>query len=536
MVMTSVFSSWLVLFSASLAAIPKAQTAKNEFVFNNRGEPETIDPAKATGVPDNTIVVQLFEGLLAKKADWVTLIPGHAEAMPKVSTDGKVYTFRLRENLKWSDGSAITSQDYVYSWMRAIHPNTLAQYAFWLTDNIVGAMDYFKNPSEENAKKVGIVALDPRTLQVTLNKPLGYFKAIVAESIFFPVKKSVVEKFGDGWTRPGNLVSAGPYKLLEWKVQDRIVLVKDPHYYDAAKVTMDKVVALPLEDRQTALNLFRQGKLDWTGHNGFPNSLVPVIAKSGDPTLRLFPGFTSYYYWLNTRKEPLNNPLVRQALALAIDRETIVNQVTKGGETAADFSVPPNTGNYISPKGLSSGNYAKDVERAKKLLEEAGYGPGKKSIRPLKLIYNTDENHKKVAQAVQNMVKKALGIDLVLQNLEWKVYLKTQEAGDFDMSRAGWQGDYPDPAAFLENSLSFAGNNHSGWKNPEFDKLFDQANRTNDEAKRLNLLNQAEALVLKDVPFINVYMYTNFHLLRPEIHGFEKNLIDRPFIRYISKK
>lgn len=516
------------------SAIPPAQTPKNEFVFNNRGEPETIDPAKATGVPDNTIVVQLFEGLLTKKADWVTIIPGQAESYTR-SKDGLTYTFKLRKNLKWSDGSPLTAKDFEYSWLRAINPATLAQYSFWMTDNIVGAADYNKNPTPENAAKVGFKATDDLTLTVKLNKPLSYFPHLTAESLFYPVKKEVVEKFGDAWTRAENIVGNGAFKMTDWKVQDRIVLVRNPNYWDAANVSLEKVTAFPIEDRQTALNLFKQGRLDWSGQNGVPNSLVPSL--KSDPSFRTHSAFTTYFYRFNTTKAPLDDKRVRQALVLAIDRKSIVEQVTRGGELASGFVVPVNTGTYKSPAGLPTSDYRKDVERARALLTEAGYyGPNAKKMRPLVLIYNTDENHKKLALAVQRMWKQELGIDVQPQNQEWKVYLKNQQALNFDISRSAWQGDYPDPASHLENFLSTSGNNHTGFKNAKYDELFEMANRTGDEKTRFGLLNQAETLLLDEAPISPLYVYTNFGLLRPEIVGFYPNLVDRPYLRFVSKK
>jgi oligopeptide transport system substrate-binding protein len=350
---------------------------------------------------------------------------------------------------------------------------------------------------------------------VQLNKPLSYFTHIVCESIFFPVKKEVVEKFGDQWTRPEHIVSAGPFKLVEWKVQDRMILEKDAQYWRAGDVKLKKVTIFPVEDRQTALNMFRQGRLDWTGHDGAPNSLVPSFRN--DPNFRISPGFTSYFYWINTQRPPLDDLRVRKALVLAMDRKNLVKEVTRGGEVPAGFFVPVNTGSYKSPAGIVSDDYRADLEKAKKLLAEAGYGPGGKKIRPLKLIYNNDENHKKIAVAFQQMLKKELGIDLVLTNMEWKVYLKTQTAMDFDLSRAGWQGDYPDPSAFLENALSTCGNNYSGWKNSTFDQLFEKANRTADTKTRNKLLYDAESLMLSEAPMIPVYIYTHFGFLRPEV-------------------
>ncbi len=513
-------------------ALPPAQTAIDEFVFNNNAEVESIDPHLATGVPDNTIIVQMFEGLMARKSDWVTVIPGLAEKVI-TSKDGKTFTFKLRPNLKWSDGSALTAKDFEYSWYRIINPKTLSQYAYWLTDNVDGAKAYFENPTDANLKKVGIKATNDLTFEVRLNKPLSYFLQLAAEQVLVPVKKEIVEKFGDQWTRPENIVVNGPYKLTEWKVQDKMVLVKNPYYYGAKDIKLNRVVALALSDRQTAVNLFKQGKLDWSGTNGAPNTLVPSYRS--DPTFRVNPGFVTYYYWLNTNKKPLNDKRVRQALSLAIDRKQIVEKITRGGESPANSFVPSNTGSYISPAALFTNDYEKDLKKAKELLAQAGFPDGK-NFPTLELQYNTDDNHKRLAQTVAQMWKKNLGINVSIYNLEWKVYLQQQRAKNFDLSRAGWSGDYPDPVTFLELLLKGSGNNHSGWTSDVYDSLLEKANSTRNAKARLDLLKKAEAMILDETPLIPVYFYVHYGFIRPEVVGFQANLADRPFIRFYDKK
>ncbi len=514
-----------------ITSLPPAQTGKDEFVFNNSAEIESLDPQFLTGVPDNNIAVQIFEGLMTRKQDWLTLTNGQAESY-KLSKDGKTYTFKLRPNLKWSDGSDLTAKDFEYSWLRAIHPKTMAGYVSWLTDNVVGAAEYNKAPTDANAAKVAAKALDARTFEVKLLKAVPHFIQFTAEAITYPVKKSVVEKFKDQWTRPENIVSNGAYKIVEWKVQDKIVLEKNPNYYDAANVKLSKVVAYPIVDRQTSVNLFKQGKLDWSGHNGAPNSLVPAF--KSDPNFRMNPGFISYFYRINTTRKPFDDKRVRQALSLAVDRKMLVESVTRGGEIPAGFLVPQKIGTYKSPTNFISADHKANVEKAKKLLAEAGF-PGGKGMKAVEILYNQDENHKKIALTIQQMWKKELGVDAKLNNQEWKVYLKNQVAKDFDFSRSGWQGDYPDPMNFLELFVSTSGNSHTGWKNPQYDKLIADAASTADEKKRNKLLSEAEALLIDEMVIMPLYIYTNFSFVRPEIVGFEPNLVDRPYVRYLKK-
>lgn len=514
-------------------ALAPAQTKVDEFVFNNNAEPETIDPALASGVPDNSIVIQVFEGLMAREPDWSTLRPGLA-ASYTVSDDLKTYTFKLRDNLKWSDGSPLTVKDFLYSWKRAMRPQTLAPYAYWLTDTIVGGAAYSKAQNPATEKALGLKAIDAKTLEVKLVRPIPYFLQLTAESLFYPVHEATVEKHGNKWTRAENMVSSGPYQLKEWTVNQKIVLEKNPHYYGAKEVHLKTATALPINDRQTAVNLFRQGKLDWSGKNGAPNGLVPAFRK--DPNFRVAPGFATYYYMFNVTKGPLKDVRVRQALSLAIDRKTLVDRVTRGGETAVTAIVPPHTADYSSPKTeLYLKAHSDNLKKAQKLLAEAGF-PGGKGFPSLRLLYNTDENHKRVAQALQQMWKKGLRIDVQPYNQEWKVYLKTRRKLDYDIARAAWSGDYPDPSTFLEIFQSESENNDTGWKNKTFDDLFVQSNQMPAGTERDAILAKAEKILLEEAPIAPIYNYVNFGFVRPEVQGFVMNPVDRPFIQYIRKK
>lgn len=525
------------IFIFSLAAVmnlANPQTSKDEFVFGNENEPETIDPHVTSGVPDNNIVVQLFEGLMKHGPDWVTLLPGQAETIPTPKENGTLYTFTLRKGLKWSDGSPLTAKDFEYSWLRAMRPETLGPYSYWLTDYIKGAKVYAKNPTAENAKKVGVKALDDRRFQVKLAKPVPYFLHLTAESIMFPVHEATVKKHGDKWTRPENIVSNGPYTLKQWQVQRKIVMEKNPNYWEADKVKIDRIVALPLNDKQTAVNMFKQGKLDWTGHNGAPNAMVPRYRR--DPNFRVDPAFITYFYRFNTTRPPLDDKRVRQALALAIDRQTLVKKITRGGEKIATAFVPPKTGSYQSPSGVISGDFKKDLAKAKALLAEYLKEKNIKQLRTLNLQYDTKELHKRIAQAVQEMWRKHLGVSVKPYNQEWKVYLKAQRQMDYDISRSGWMGDYPDAATFLELFTSTSGNNHTGFKNKDYDRYFVASSAESNAGKRRLLLQKAEAVLLEEVPIAPMFYYTNFSFIRPEVQGFPPNLVDRPYVKYFSKK
>ena len=516
----------------TFVSLAPMQSAADEFVFSNAAEPETLDPHRMSGSYDSNIANQIFEGLMSRGPDWATVVPGQAETY-SVSRDGKTYTFRLRPQLKWSDGSPLTARDFEYSLLRLMDPATASPYAYWFTETVEGAREFAKDPKAEMRSKVKVKAVDDRTLSITLSKPVPYFLQLLAETPAFPVKQAIVEKHKDGWIRPEHMVSNGPFKLTEWKVNDRIVMQKNPHYYGAEKVRLTRAVALPIVDKQTAVNLFRQGRLDWSGPQGAPHGLVP--AYRADPYFRVHPAFISYFYRINVSRPVLKDVRVRQALSLAINRLELVERVTRGGELVANVYVPPKIGDAKSVETLVGIDPKQNALRAKQLLSEAGY-PGGKGFPVLELLYNTDETHKRVALAIQQMWKKELGIEVRLFNQEWKVYLKKQQMLDFDLSRAGWAGDYPDPSTFLEIFLANSGNNQTGWKNADYDRLFDEANAQMNHQKRLEMMTKAESLLLKDSPIIPLFFYTNFGFLRPEVQGFEPNLIDRPFLKYISKQ
>lgn len=525
-----IFLSSVVFSSFSLAP---AETARSEFVFANENEPETIDPQITTGVPDNNVAVQIFEGLMMHGPDWVSLLPGQAEKIPSPKENGTLYTFTLRKGLKWSDGSPLTAEDFRWSWLRAMRPETLGPYAYWLTDNIVGAKEYAASPTKENEAKVGLKVLDDRHFQVKLNKPVPYFLHLTAETVMFPVPRKQVEKFGDKWTRPENILCNGPYVLTDWSLNQKIELKKNPLYWDSKNVKIENVKILPLNDKQTVVNLFRQGRLDWSGHNGAPNSLVPGL--KNDPNFKVYPSFITYFYRFNTKRPPLDDRRVRQALALAINRGALVEKVTRGGELPATALVPPKTGTYESPIGVVSGNFEKDLNKAKALLVDYMKEKGVKNLRKLRLQYDTKELHKRIAQAIQEMWRKNLGVEIEVYNQEWKVYLAAQRNMEFDISRSGWMGDYPDAATFLELFTASSGNNHTGFANPNYDQLFEASAAESKASKRMKLLRQTEEILLTELPIVPLFYYTNFGFLRPEVQGFVPNLVDRPYIRFLSK-
>ena len=515
---------------AGALVLGAAMAAQAETVLHrgNGAEPETLDPQKLTGVPEANIVYDLHEGLatLDQKGE---ATPGVAKSWD-VSDDGRVYTFHLREDAKWSNGDPITAEDVVYTLRRIVDPKTAAEYAYIYApienaEDITGG----KTPVEQ----LGVEAVDPHTVKVTLKASTPYFIGLVAHTSAALVHKATVEKFGDQWTRPGNSVSNGAYTFSEWTPQSQVVLVKNPNFHDATNVKIDKIIYYPTEDLAEEMKRFRAGELDIT--NDVPSDQIKWAEKNLTVEFHNSAYFGTYFYGINLTREPLGSNLnLRQALSMAIDRETLTDKITQGGELPAYSWVPPGVPAYQQQNlSFAKTSQKERNEMAKKLYKEAGYGPDK----PLEveILYNTSENHKKIAVAIANMWKKTLGVDAKLTNQEWKVYLDSRDQKNYQVSRAGWIGDYLDPSNFMEQYMSTAGvSNFLAYNNPKYDEALKKAQVTADTAARLKLLEEAEATFVADMPLIPIYHYTNQHLISKRVVGWTDNLLGYNLTRYLS--
>ncbi|WP_031524035.1 oligopeptide ABC transporter substrate-binding protein OppA [Siccibacter colletis] len=516
LVAAGVFSALMAGNVAMAANVPAGvQLAeKQTLVRNNGSEVQSLDPHKIEGVPESNINRDLFEGLL------VTDVDGHPSAGVAEkweNKDFKVWTFQLRKDAKWSNGEPVTAQDFVYSWQRLADPNTASPYESYLQYGHIANIDDII-AGKKPATGLGVKAIDDHTLEVTLSEPVPYFYKLLVHSSMSPVPKAVVEKFGEKWTQPANLVSNGAYKLKSWVVNERIVLERNTNYWDNAKTVINQVTYLPISSEVTDVNRYRSGEIDMT-YNNMPIELFQKLKKEIPQEVHVDPYLCTYYYEINNQKPPFNDPRVRAALKLGLDRDIIVNKVKNQGDLPAYSFTPPYTdgAKLTEPAWFKMTQEQRNAE-AKKLLAEAGYTADK----PLTfdLLYNTSDLHKKLAIAVSSIWKKNLGVNVKLENQEWKTFLDTRHQGNFDVARAGWCADYNEPTSFLNMLLSDSSNNTAHYKSETYDKLVSDTLKVTDEAERTALYQKAEEQLDKDSAIVPVYYYVNARLVKPWVGGY----------------
>ena len=502
--------------------------------WGNGTEPASLDPHIATGVPEHHIMSSVMEGLVLKDRRSLEPRPGVAESWT-ISDDGRVYTFKLRDDARWSNGDPHIANDYVWSWWRALQPALGNQYAYMLFP-IKNAKRYYDRETEDFGD-VGVKALDQRTLQVTLTNPTPYFLQLLDHYSLFPVHQATIEKFGNAdqrgtrWSYEGNLVSNGPFKLDEWKINRHITVTRNLHYWDNDNVALNGIVFKPVENTVTEERMFRAGQLHVT--SSVPADKISTYRKSNSTELKIAPYLGTYFYRLNIKTPQLQDRRVRRALGMAIDREKLVENITKGGQIPAYTMTPPGTMGYYPKSTL-----AFDPEGAKNLLSEAGY-PNGEGFPAIEILYNTNEGHRKIAVALQEMWKEYLNIDIKLLNQEWKVYLATESAGDYQISRGGWIGDYVDPNNFLDMFLCGGGNNRTGWCNEEYDRLIlEVAPSQSSHEERLAVFQQAETMLLDDMPIIPVYTYTSVKLVDSSVENLDGNIMNQAMYKdiYLSPR
>jgi oligopeptide transport system substrate-binding protein len=494
--------------------------AEQELYIGIGTEPEGLDPHIVTGVTEHYVLLSLFEGLTTVHPETLAIEPGVALSWD-ISEDGLRYTFHLDPEARWSNGDPLTAEAFLFAYERILTPTMGAPYAYMLYC-IRGAEAYNKGELTDFAE-VGLSSPDPHTLVIELEAPTPYLLSLPTHYTWFPLHKQTVLAHGgmtdriSKWTKPGNFVGNGPFALESWRLNNSIHVTKNPYYNAADSVRLNGIHFLPI-DMDTEERAFRTGQLHIT-------STIPIPRidwyRANQPDRMHFDTYLGvYYYLINTERGPLKDSRVRKALAYSIDREALTEHVLKAGQKPAYHFTPPNTGGYTAEVKLPY-----DPDLARQLLAEAGY-PNGEGFPKFELLFNTSESHSIVAVAIQQMWKEELGIDIGLYNQEWKVYLATRKARNFDIVRAAWIGDYVDPNTFLSLITSDNGNNHTNWGDETFDNLIKKAALTQDPEARFALFQKAEKILIDEMPVIPIYFYVRSTLIDEAVRGWYPNILD----------
>jgi oligopeptide transport system substrate-binding protein len=475
-------------------------------------EPATLDPGKSTAIPESLVELQIFEGLVRLDAKDQPM-PGVAEKW-EVSPDGLRYIFHLRSSAKWSNGDPVTAYDFEFAWKRALNPEIASENAYMLFP-LKNGQAY--NERKVGADQVGVKAVNEQTLEVTLEMPTSYFINLVAFHAFYPINKNIVTANPDNWANDvKTLIGNGPFKVTTWTHSGQIDFSKNTQYWDEATVKLTKM-EWPISDSQsTRLSLVENNQADMMVEP--PAVEYDRLMQGG--LLKISPYLGAYYYIFNTQSAPFDNPKVRKAFALAINRENLVRNVVKGGKYPAYAWVPPGLVNPATGKDFreEGGNYAiEDVAQAKKLLASAGYPDGK-GLPPITIMYNNGELHESIAEAIQEMWKQNLGVSVTLTNQESKVFLESRTQGDFQIARASWIGDYADPMTFLD--VFRDPTNDARYNNPAYNKLVDKAQSSYDQGVRMHTMHTAEKILFDDAVLIPIYYTTQPYVAKPYVKGY----------------
>lgn len=502
-------------------------TRPADLVFINGAEPETLDPALITGQPEGRVVNALFEGLTTFNAAGRPG-PGMAESWT-VSEDRKIYTFTLRSDARWSDGSPLTARDFVASWRRTLLPETAASYNYQLFP--IRNAQAFAEGKLNDFSEVGVKALNDRTLEVTLENPTPYFLDLCATPPLAPVPVATIEKYGDDWTRPGRMVNNGAYLLDSWRINDLIRLRKNPAYWNASRVALDTIDVLPIAKDTVAFNFYASGLADLCMDKGLtPPALLDELRKR--PDFHPAPFLGTYFLRFNCEKGPFADPRVRRAFGMAVDKRRIVEKITRAGELPAAGFVPPGLEGYKGSDGLPY-----DPAQARALLAEAGFPDGD-GFPLVSYLYDDRGLNEFIAVELQDMWKTELGVTVNLAKQEWKVYLNSLSSLDYDIARSSWVGDYPDPNTFLDMFLTGGGNNRTGWSDARYDTQIAEAAKEPDPVRRAALLRAAEnRLVTEEAPIFPLYYYVGIQLYDPDkIGGIEPNVLDEHPLKAMFRK
>ncbi len=542
-----------------------APPPEQDLVYTNGAEPETLDPHKAVGVPESHILDTLFDGLTKyhpKTLEPIAAIATHYS----MSGDSTIFTFYLRghaqprgvvlpnpgeqhispkngaQPARWSDGNPVTASDFVYAWRRAVDPETAAPYSSFF---------YFIRNAEEinsgklDTRKLGVSALDPYTLQIELRAPTPFFPRMLSHAVFSPLPQNLIQSFRSrrqesSWTRPENIVTNGAFLMKEWRPYDKIVVARNPDYYEAHLVRLNTISFLPVVDSITSVNLYKAGQSMAMTANNIPQPFIRLLKYKKD--FRITAALGNYYYLINTTRPPFNNVLLRYALNMATDKRSETEFLGAGELPAATF-VPPIEG-YRSPEhvfvetaGKRYDVLAYNVQGAQELMALAGYpqgigGDGRK-LR-IEIIFNTLERHKQIAEIVQQQWQKNLNVDVVLLNQEWKVFVDTASRLTYSgLAKRAWVGDYVDPNSYLDLFVSGSVNNGTGWTDARYDRMLAEANATTDPVLRMKMLAECETTLLRNMPIVPLHNYVWYYLQKPYVRDLEENLLDQHPFKYV---
>ncbi len=497
--------------------------------FGNGTEPQTIDPHIATGVPEHHVITALFEGLATKNPYTLESEPGVAESWD-ISEDGKTYIFHIRPNARWSNGDAVTAEDFRWSWERILTPELASEYSYMLYP--IANAENFNKGRIPDFNQVGVKVLDQLTLEVQLRAPTPYFLQLMDHYSTFPVHRATIEAFGSytdqlsQWSREGNIVSNGPFQLAEWRINSHIRVEKSMSYWDTDSVKLNSIIFYPTDNLITEERMFRDGLIHRT--EDVPLDKVPVYLEEDPDTIVIAPYLSSYYYMINTTKPPLDDLRVRRALSMSVDRDLLNETVLENIMVPAYFLTPPGTVGYEPPV-----TFAYDPEQARALLAEAGY-PNGEGFPYFEILYNTQENHRRIAVAIQEMWRETLNIDVGIVNQEWQVYLESVGNINYDVARRGWVGDYVDPNTYLDMFITGGGNNNTGFSNARYDEIMlNEAPLKLNNEERFALYTEAETILMDNMPIIPIYIYQTKNLKNPDMKGAPSNIMDHYNWKYV---
>lgn len=488
--------------------------------------PESLDPHLTTSVAGYTALSALLEGLVNEDPHDLSPIPGVAERW-EISDDQLEYTFFLRENARWSNGDPVTADDFLFSFQRMLSPALGAKYAYMLFP--AKNAEAF-HQGEVDFSEVGFEAVDDLTLKIRLEHPTAYFLSLLNNSCWWPVHPPTILAHGridepaTHWSRAKNFVGNGPFSLTEWEIGRPIRTEPNPHYWDAKTVRLNGIVFHSIESLDTEERAFLSGQLHAT--NNIPADRINHYLENFPELLHSHPLFGVYFYRINVEHEPFNDSRVRRAISLAIDQEAIVKSVIQGHFDPAFHFTPP-TSDYVAEAQIGF-----NVEKARELLAEAGY-PNGEGFPSFDLLFNTQEAHRRIAEAIQQMLRTNLNIRVELYNQEWQTFLSSVASQNYHIARGSWIGDYLDPNSFLDLWITDGGNNNTGWSNPQYDELILKAARTADPKVRLDYFQKAEEILIEESPVIPIYHYMANYLLRPSVKNWHPNRLDRHPFKYI---